>query len=117
MILRALICWSLALSLAIGSAGLALARHAPQVAGFIALCTTAGETQVAVDAEGNPIGIPHRCADCTVNALQPQASALPVWRALERSAEATLSPPAPRATARLRAHPPRGPPVPVSAQT
>ena len=117
MVLRALTCWTLALALAIGSAGLALARHAPQVAGFVALCTTTGETQVAVDADGNPVAPHHRCAECTLHALHLPGSALPVWRALERRAEPALSWPAPRASARLHAHPPRGPPPQASAQT
>jgi hypothetical protein len=111
MMTRALTCWLLVLSLAIGSAGGAVARHAPQVAGFIALCTTTGETQMAVDANGNPVTPHHACPDCTLSALAPQTGTLPVWRALAATLEPALPSVPPRADARRHAHCPRGPPL------
>jgi hypothetical protein len=115
MVARSLTVWMFAALLAVASAGLSLARHAPMAAGYLSLCTAAGETIVAVDARGEPVTPGHPCADCTLAlaALLPAHAAPLRWTTLEtRAVPARAVFPA-RAETGARAHPPRGPPLPV----
>jgi hypothetical protein len=113
MHVRAFTLWVLIALLAFGSTGISLARHAPAAVGYLSLCTSAGETVIAVDGRGEPVSPGHPCPDCTlaVAALVFAPAGGPHWAPLELPAVMALRVFPARAETTLRAHPPRGPPA------
>lgn len=102
----------LALIVAIASVGLAVARGQPRMVDWVELCGGNG-AEVAVDAQGQPVGMIHLCPDC----IAPFAFAdlvLPAPMPLPPMASGRAAPPAATPSVALRPVPgqeARGPPT------
>jgi hypothetical protein len=69
MIMRSIICVSLALMLALTSQAMAVARGASAATGQMEICSGTSAVTVYVDADGAPTTAPHICPECIVIAL------------------------------------------------
>jgi hypothetical protein len=74
MIMRTIICLSLALMLALTSQAMAVARGASAATGQMEICSGTSAVTVYVDADGAPTTAPHICPDCMVIAVGCAAS-------------------------------------------
>lgn len=98
------------------SGAMAVARgHAKTVAGQVILCTGQGVLQVAVDAQGQPVGAIHICPECALGLFDHCASAQEVIApVIFGTADPVTSPPVPVAWNTTQTLPPaRGPPVAI----
>lgn len=80
MMLRVLSAIGLAVTLALTSVGLAVARVQPPMTEWIEICGSAGGDTLIVDAQGRPVGPTHLCPDCiaAVAALHlPHSATMP----------------------------------------
>ena len=102
----------LALIVAIASVGLAVARGQPRMVDWVEICGGDG-TEVAVDAQGQPVGMIHLCPDC-IAPFSFATLALPAPMPLPPMASGRAAPPAALLSVALRPVPgkaARGPPV------
>ena len=102
----------LALIVAVASLGLAVARTQPRMAEWLELCGD-GSPALAVDAQGQPVGMIHLCPDC-IAAFATADLPLPAALPLPRQATGRAAPPVLSLSVALRPAPEpdaRGPPV------
>ena len=110
--MRLLAALFLSVVLAMTSVTLAVARAQPAGVAEMVICSDGAAVTVLIDAQGNPVEVPHHCPDCltalaTAHATLPAARITPVlW--------ARVAPPSGAKAVAIhpvRAAPPRGPPV------
>ncbi|NNE50983.1 MAG: hypothetical protein HKN30_01095 [Sulfitobacter sp.] len=85
MTLRPLLSLLIALTLALTSQSMAVARGASAAAGQMVICTGTGPQAVYVDAEGQPTSAPHICPDAALElpaearTFRPLQSVQMIW--------------------------------------
>ena len=113
MMLSPAITFAFAVVMALSSVTLAVAQHGPIGAMTLVLCSDAGDLQITVDAQGNPVPLSQVCPDCVAGmAAQavPAAHGLQICPLTARLLHTRLAPSAESGSA---ATPPcaRGPPM------
>lgn len=90
---RSLILGLMVLCLAATAQTMAAARGQAMVEGQMVLCTGTGPQAVWVDAEGQPVDVPHLCPDCVLGLFAGYLSpvAPPLLRQAERLDYALLA--------------------------
>lgn len=104
----------LALSMAMTSQSMAVARGAAAATGQMVICTGSGTMTVFTDADGVPTGAPYICPDCVAGVIFSAVQAVVKPPARVVTGPLALRVALPVRVAGLRIMPPvRGPPVAV----